>query len=272
MDYSFGKYLESLDYRSDDIIQLEILYKKREAIFNSDKIIKLNENSTDFFTVIIDHIKVIFKEKIRMVLTKTENNNFFTTIFILNVKEKDSSLNHSKIQSEDYSVNINDIDILNNEKIKNIRKEFIKLIKRDKNEISQDEIINIKINYKIPGFYIIYKEIKEYIEKEKLDAYYRQDESEIRRCRYEFSSRTIRKLKDDIEDFNKKLYLELTSKQLFNKVIDNKKIIMDKNYIDLCELFLNDYITFYLVKLYNDISNDFLINDISHKIILLLLD
>ena len=44
MDYSFGKYLESLDYRSDDIIQLEILYKKREAIFNSDKIIKLNEH------------------------------------------------------------------------------------------------------------------------------------------------------------------------------------------------------------------------------------
>ena len=49
VDYSLKnkKYLESLDYRSGDIIQLKILYAKREAIFNTnkiiDKILKLNE-------------------------------------------------------------------------------------------------------------------------------------------------------------------------------------------------------------------------------------
>ena len=236
----------------------------------------INQNSTDFFTVIIEQIKAIFKEKIRIFLTKTENNNFFTTIFILNVNNnletKDSSLNHPDVQSNDYSINISDIDILNNKIINKIRKEFLNIIKKDKSKIARDVNINIKINYKIPGFYNIYKEIKEFIEKEKLDVYYRQDENEIRRCRFELRSRTVGKLKDDMITFNQKLYIELTSNNLFNKVFNTNISVEDKNYIDFCELFLNDYITFYLGKLYNDVNNDFIINDIPHKIILLLLD
>ena len=49
VDYSLKnkKYLESLDYKNGDIIQLKILYEKKEVIFNSqkiiDKIIRLNE-------------------------------------------------------------------------------------------------------------------------------------------------------------------------------------------------------------------------------------
>ena len=55
-----------------------------------------------------------------------------------------------------------------------------------------------------------------------------------------------------------------------NKVIQIKKI--DKTYNEFVELFLNDYITFYLKQLYNDNKNYyFVINDIQHKIILLLL-
>ena len=61
--------------------------------------------------------------------------------------------------------------------------------------------------------------------------------------------------------------------QLFNKVTEVKNI--DNNYTDFYELFLNDYITFYLENLYNNNNNEinnFIINDIPHKIILLLLD
>lgn len=57
------------------------------------------------------------------------------------------------------------------------------------------------------------------------------------------------KLNDNVKDFNEKLYIELTSKRLVNKVIETK--IEDKNYIDFVELFLNDYKTFYLEILYN---------------------
>lgn len=58
------------------------------------------------------------------------------------------------------------------------------------------------------------------------------------------------KLNDNVKDFNEKLYIELTSKRLVNKVIETK--IEDKNYIDFVELFLNDYKTFYLEILYNN--------------------
>ena len=58
------------------------------------------------------------------------------------------------------------------------------------------------------------------------------------------------KLNDNVKDFNEKLYIELTSKRLVNKVIETK--IEDKNYIDFVELFLNDYKTFYLEILNNN--------------------
>ena len=81
----------------------------------------------------------------------------------------------------------------------------------------------------------------------------------------------MRKFIDDVKYFNEKLYIELTSKQLVNKVTESE--IKDKNYIEFVEIFLNDYITFYLENLYNNNTiYNFIINDIPHKIILLLLD
>ena len=71
----------------------------------------------------------------------------------------------------------------------------------------------------------------------------------------------------DVKTFNEKLYTELISKPLVNKVLESKNID-----IEFIKLFLNDYITFYLENLYNNLIDDFIINDIPHKIILLLLD
>ena len=147
------------------------------------------------------------------------------------------------------------------------------MLKEDKNDISNHIAINIKINYKIPGFFNIYKDIKEYIEKEKLSMLYRQNETELRKlkkCQNELASQSIIKLENDVKDFIEKLYKELKSKKLVNKVIEAK--ISDKNYIDFIQIFLNDYITFYLEKLYDNKVYDFVINDVPHKIILLLLD
>lgn len=70
-----------------------------------------------------------------------------------------------------------------------------------------------------------------------------------------------------MKDFTGKLYVDLTSKQYINRVIEVK--IEDENYTEFIEVFLNEYITFYSVKLYKDINNEFVINDISHKLILL---
>ena len=243
-----------------------------------DLIIKnkyINQNTIAFIPAIITYIKTIFNEKIKILLRKTECNNFFTTIFMLNVKDeaKNSVFTTSSNQSNDYSFNINDRDILNNKLIHKIKNEFLKMLKEDINDINKHTSINIKINYKIPGFFNIYQDIKEYIEKEKLSMVYRQDETELRnlkKCQNELVSQSIIKLRNDVKIFNEKLYKELESKPLINKVIEAK--ISDKNYIDFIEIFLNDYITFYLEKLYNNKVNHFVINDVPHKIILLLLE
>ena len=134
----------------------------------------------------------------------------------------------------------------------------------------EDTSINIKLNYKIPAFFNIYRGIKKYLHDEKLSFYDRQDEEELRKSEYEKASHLMDKLKNDMKDLTEKLYLDLTSKQYLNRVTEAK--IEDENYIEFLEVFLNDYIIFYLVKLYKDINNEFVINDIPHKLILLLLD
>ena len=119
----------------------------------------------------INYIKIIFNEKMKLLLIKAENNNFFTNIFILNaldIEKRDSVSSSPNIQSVDYSFNIRDMDILNNEIISKIKKEYIKMLRNKKNEKEKDIFINIKFNYKIPGFFKIYKEIKDYIKKEQL--------------------------------------------------------------------------------------------------------
>ena len=63
-----------------------------------------------------------------------------------------------------------------------------------------------------------------------------------------------------MKDFTGKLYVDLISKQYINRVIEVK--IEDENYTEFIEVFLNEYITFYSVKLYKDINNEFVINDI----------
>ena len=205
----------------------------------------------------INYIKIIFNEKMKLLLIKAENNNFFTNIFILN------ALDIEKRDSVSSSPNIQSVD--------KIKKEYIKMLRNKKNEKEKDIFINIKFNYKIPGFFKIYKEIKDYIKKEKLFLIYRQDETNLRKCQYEIIWQSMKKLSDDEKDFNEKLYTELASKQLVNKVTDIK--ITDKNYIEFIKLFLNDYITFYLENLYNNnIIYNFIMNDVPHKIILLLLD
>ena len=268
-------FIENYKKNTEQIIRYILVLISKQINNNDNKniidsIIKnksINQNTIDFITAMTTHIKKIFNENIKQILLKTENNNFFTTLFMLNVKEKENV--NSTNQINDYSFKIKDTDILNNKIISNIITGFIDMLKE--NKIDSDFTINIKINYKIPGFFNIYKEIKTYIEKEKLSFFYRQDETELRKCQFDLKSTLMGKLINDIKDFNIKLYTEFTSKQLVSKIVETK--ITDKNYLEFSELFLNEYITFYLENLYNNnVINNFVINDIPHKLILLLLD
>ena len=88
----------------------------------------ITQNTVDFTSSMISYMKNIFKEKTKMLLIKTENNNFFTTIFMLNV----NNIEKENIISKEYSLNISDIDILNNEIVTKIKKEFLKSLREKK--------------------------------------------------------------------------------------------------------------------------------------------
>ena len=260
---------EELKYKIKKII-LEKIGKTKNIVKMIFEDKTINQNTIDFISSIIEYMKKGFNKELEAFLKKSENNNFFTILFMLNVKyEKDSISTISSQQLNNYSFNITDEQLLKNEIILNIIKDF--LAKKDIfDEVMEDESINIKINYKIPGFFNIYKWIKKYIKSEKISFYYRQDEFEIRKSELEKASYLTSKLKNDMKEFTEKLYINLTFKKCFSRVINSK--VEDNNYIQFIDIFLNDYITLYLVELYKDFNNEFIINDISHKIILLLLD
>ena len=269
----FKIYIENNQDLKDKIKNI-ILPKigKTENIVNS--IIEeqtINQNTIDFISSILLYMKDGFNKQLDIFLRKSENNNFFTTLFILSIKDNNDTI--STIPSDSlnyYSFNKTDEQLLNNKLFVNIIKEFWKKANNIFDEKMEDSSINIKLYYKIPGFFNIYRGIKKYIHDEKMSFYFRQDELELRKSEYEKASYLLAKLKTDMKDFTEKLYVNLTSKQYLNRVIEAKTD--DENYLEFTEVFLSDYITYYLVKLYKDCTYEFEINDISHKLILLLLD
>lgn len=116
MDYSLKnkKYLESLDYRSGDIIQLKILYAKREAIFNTnkiiDKILKLNEY--DRAHEIIQ--KIIKYEKNKQKKFVSFKRTFWENYFI-NSKINKDNINKIPKLVEIYNLLLSYIDLGNDD-------------------------------------------------------------------------------------------------------------------------------------------------------------
>ena len=232
----------------------------------------INNNTTDFISTILKCVNNIFIQKLEKLLYKSEKNNFLVTYFMLHLKENDASnIISSHKYLNDYTFKYNDKQLITNKLFTHIEQEYLNYLKLDNNETSDNSQINIKIYYKIPAFFNIYTEIKKYIVEEKLAFSYRESENNLRYCKSEFNSKIFLKQSDDLKEFSDNLYIKLLSQNLINKAIEYKKAT-DENFIQFTELFLNDYITFYLVNLYDNKINDIVINDIPHKIILLLLD
>ena len=249
---------------------------KSEKIINiliKDKFIDLN--TIDFVSTILNYIIDIFNKQLEIILSKSESNNFFVTDFMLHIENKEKSElndNISNSQLTSYSFNISDEQLLKNNIFIEIRRKYLDYLhnlKEDKDGIINKSQFEIKIFYKIPGFFNIYREINQYMQDEKLLLRYSQNEREVRKSEFEFESKSIAKLNDDEKEFTNKLFTELISKEIVSEIIKSKN---KDDYIQFTEAFLNDYITFYLVNIYKNVFNDFVINDTPHKIILILLD
>ena len=106
-------------------------------IGRTDNIVKLiieektiNQNTIDFTSSILMYMKDGFNQQLENFLRKTENNNLFTTLFMLNVKENSEPLlTTSSQQIDDYSLNKTDEVLLKNKIFQNILKNFEKIQK-----------------------------------------------------------------------------------------------------------------------------------------------
>ena len=151
------------------------------------------------------------------------------------------SYTNRKLNSSNYGkneTNINDNKILNNKVISLIKESFLKSIKLD--EDVKDEKINIKLYYKIPGFFNLYHKTKEYIKNQKFLTYYKK-RIKILWISICFSIQT----KDEEKQFAEKTYEEFISDSLVSKIINKFIKNEDEDYKFFIQLFLNDYITFY---------------------------
>jgi hypothetical protein len=94
VEYSIkvNKYIESLDYRSNDYIQLKLLNEMKEEIFKSDNIIKIEFGKFEDYTYVIESVNEIIKfeknlRKKLVILKKAFWENFYF-YYINNENEK----------------------------------------------------------------------------------------------------------------------------------------------------------------------------------------
>ena len=94
VEYSIkvNKYIESLDYRSNDYIQLKLLNEMKEEIFKSDNIIKIEFGKFEDYTYVFESVNEIIKfeknlRKKLVILQKAFWENFYI-YYINNENEK----------------------------------------------------------------------------------------------------------------------------------------------------------------------------------------
>jgi len=196
----------------------------------------MNKEKIDIISCILDYIKeTIFPKYLKVIFDILEDNNFLTTLLEINNNKT------CKLEKNDIKSGFNNSKI-----IKEIATKLIKGIKIEDNKKYEPKFL---VNYKIPGFYNLFKEISDYLEKNINIEFFKNE-------------KTIIEL-NDIEDANElKIIKDFHEKQefLLNKVLNvikNNELYNDLVYKIKPDLILNDYITFYLEKNFSIYSKAF---------------
>ena len=194
---------------------------------------KVNKFSVDMVSCIIDYIKEeVFIKNLNNIFKILEDNNILTTII--------------ETQKRNY-------ESISKNTVKEIIVHYLTIKPEDKKYTCK-----FLYNYNIPGFYNFYRELSNII-NQKISSGYFNNEKIIREL--------LKPDQDKINDFHKKekTFINIVYSQILEK--DNFILeIMDKIKDDI---FLKDYITYYLQKYTNKIF--YKIDDIYHKVIEFLL-
>ena len=257
-------YLTHLEnyFKNDQKLMNNIIHKAKDLInFNGSVLIKkiyekkcINKNSIDIISIILDYIREkLISQYFMDILENLEDNNFITSLLVLSNKNKE-------------------IEILNQEIIEEIEDAYISQLNyEEKNNYD----LKFDLNYFLPGFYNIIRELSNIISKNYSDNFM-SNEKKLRLFLKGNKEDALSNFEDNEMELINELYNELQNEK-------NKKIFNIMNSIKVPDdLFFNDYITFYLDKYYynknikinNNIKYSCVLSFgyINHKIIKLLLE
>jgi len=236
--YEIEKYMnKDKDFKNDIIKKVNKLINNDEEDYGNcksiiDKLMQMNyidKNSLDIISCFLDYIgEEIFSKYFEYIFKVLEDNNILTTLKDIN-NSKDS--------------------IINETILKKIRK----------NALDKIDKINYKpkflSNFKIPGFYNLYKNLSTFINK-NISIEYSKNESILRK------NKSINE--KEIKDFHEKEEILVSS--VYDKISDDKFIFDIINEIPY-DLIIKDYINYYVNKYSNIISR----GDFNKKLIEILL-
>ena len=200
----------------------------------------INKNSLDIVSIIKDYISDVIFEKILLdIFLILEDNNFITTIMVLNTKKK---------------------NLLSKEIINEMKERQLQILDLNNNNNSYDPDPKYNESFIIPGFYNFYKELSDFISY-NIAGDCIKNENKLRK----FVQGDINEVEKIFHDKEKDLL-----NNLYQKVRENNMIfdILSQGKIDL-NLVLQDYITFYLLNYYDKINHE---DEIYHKFLYILLD
>ena len=203
----------------------------------------INKFTVDIVKCLTDYIKEeVFIKNLKNTFMILEDNNILTTII--------------EVQKSAY-------EQINKDIVKEIVINYLSDKATDKNNNLNCKFL---FNYNIPGFYNFFVFLSNYIAKNIIIGYF-NNEKIIRRLRKNEYS-TITNLHEKEESFVNIVIKEISEKhksvyEAIERISEEKP---DYNII------LKDYITYYLSKYRNNTDSIYIINDIYHKIIELLLE
>ena len=208
-----------------------------DIIENIHKKKLINQFTVDIVSILIDYMKEeMFIKNLKYVFKILEDNNILTTLI--------------EIQKRNY-------DLINQNIIKEIMIQYLDEMVADKNYNYNCKFL---YNYNIPGLYNFFIYLSNYINKNISSGYFNNEK--IIRGLLTKDDKKLEAFHKNEESFLDIVYKEISSKNNF--IISTMEKMED-------DIFFKEYLTFYLEK--NSISdnNIYKIDDIYHKIIILLL-
>ena len=252
-------YLEENEEIIDNINNIIIKRIKIDNILKrmyEDNYIK--NDHIDIVSTLTKYMLNIYKKYVIDILEIIENNYFLTTLMVTNSYDESSNSDElSKISGNEEEEKLKneeqtnpDKEFIENKIIEDIKTNYISLIE-NKTEIEKYKYNNIIcLLYKIPGLFNLYQEINDYF-KENIKSEFYQNEKKFRLA--------LPKTKDDKENLtkifhdNEELYLDkiynyLNTNELFKIILNEQNSNERQIFKEFIDLFLKDYITFYLFR------------------------